>query len=179
MAHLGGHLAGDIAGHLQVTDVILLGLYPTALCAVIGTDLARRIIPNLVVVALLAGFAVLFFLSPMPDLSLRLLVASAVTALGFSLFAENLIGAGDAKLAGALMLWVDPIQVPLFLVACGVLGGALTILAAAHRRQAMRRALCGLPVADAPLRRHTLPYGVALAGAGLMLHPFSSLVHMG
>lgn len=160
--------------HLQVSDLLLLGLYPTALCAAIGADLARRIIPNLVVLALILGFGALACVAPLPDLSLRLLVAAAVTALGFSLFAENLIGAGDAKLAGALMLWLDPAQVPLFLVASGIITALLTLAAVAERRHAGLRAGLG-PLA----RRHTLPYGVALAGAGLMIHPFSSLLHLG
>ncbi|MFS8035977.1 prepilin peptidase [Xanthobacter sp. AM11] len=156
---------------MQVSEVILLGLYPTALCAAIGSDLARRIIPNLVVLILLAGFAALLFLMPLPDLSLRLLVAGAVTALGFSLFAENLIGAGDAKLAGAVMLWVDPLQVPAFLAASGILCGLLTLAAAAERRQMRARSAFGILA-----HSQSLPYGVALAGAGLLLHPFSSLL---
>lgn len=160
--------------HLQVSEFILLGLYPTALCAAIGADLSRRIIPNLVVAALVVGFGALLWAAPMPDLSLRLLVAGAVTALGFALFAEGLIGAGDAKLAGALMLWVDPVQVPLFLVASGIITALLTLAAAAGRHHA------GLRIGFGPMtRRQTLPYGVALAGAGLMLHPFSGLLRLG
>ena len=147
---------------MPVAYFLLLGLYPTALCACIGTDLGRRIIPNAVIVCLVAGFAVLAVMTPLPDLAARLVVSGAVTAAGFSLFAENLVGAGDAKLAGALMLWVDPTQVPLFVLVCGLLGGALALgLALLARRRGA-----------AP----SLPYGVALAGAGLALHPFSSLI---
>ncbi|QRG07739.1 prepilin peptidase [Xanthobacter dioxanivorans] len=160
--------------HLEVTDLILLGLYPTALCAVIGADLARRIIPNLVVAALVAGFGALCLAMPVPDLSLRLLLAGAVTALGFSLFAEKLLGAGDAKLAGALMLWIDPVQVPLFAMATGIIGALLTLGVVAERRHAgFRSDIVALA------RTHTLPYGVALAGAGLILLPFSSLMRIG
>lgn len=157
--------------HMEATQFLLLGLYPSALCACIGTDIAHRVIPNAVVAAMLAGFVALAVLAPLPDLSLRLLLATAVTGLGFSLFSEGLVGAGDAKLAGALMLWVDPIQVPLFLLACGLIGAALTVAVIAARRQ--RRLGADL---SALARRHTLPYGVALAGAGLMIHPFSALV---
>lgn len=155
---------------MQACDLILLGLYPSALCAAIASDLAVRKIPNLVITAILAGFVALWFLMPLPDLSLRLLVAAAVTGLGFSLFAENLIGAGDAKLAGVLMLWLDPLQVPLFIAASGIIGAFLTLAARVERNGAG----AGL-IAHA----HTLPYGVALAGAGLILLPFSSLLHGG
>ncbi|MFG1372801.1 prepilin peptidase [Xanthobacter oligotrophicus] len=158
---------------MRLAELLLLGLYPTALCACIGTDIARRIIPNAVIAALLLGFAALAILSPLPDLSLRLLLAAAVTALGFSLFAEHVVGAGDAKLAGVLMLWTDPAQLPLFVLACGLIGGFLTLAAVAMRRPAER--LDGIIAVP----RQTIPYGVALAGAGLLLHPFSSLLGTG
>lgn len=150
-------------------EVLLLGIYPALLCTCIGADLARRIIPNGAVAALLVAFAGVAILSPLPDLSLRILVALAVTALGFSLFAENIIGAGDAKLAGALMLWVDPLQVPLFILCTGLLGAVLGLIAGARQADAGRQ-----PFALA--RQASLPYGVALAGAGLLVHPFSSLL---
>lgn len=151
-------------------EIILVGLYPTVLCAAIGTDIARRIIPNLLVAALVAGFAAMALVSPLPDLSLRLLVAGAVTSLGFSLFSQDLVGAGDAKFAGALMLWLDPVQLPLFALIAGLIGGGLS-LALALRLQ--RHAAAG---PAAPAMEASLPYAVALAGAGLLLHPYSSLM---
>ncbi|MFG1361333.1 A24 family peptidase [Xanthobacter pseudotagetidis] len=151
-------------------EIILIGLYPTVLCVAIGTDIARRIIPNLLVAALVAGFAAMALVSPLPDLSLRLLVAGAVTSLGFSLFSQDLVGAGDAKFAGALMLWLDPVQLPLFALIAGLIGGGLS-LALALRLQ--RHAGAG---PAAPAMEASLPYAVALAGAGLLLHPYSSLM---
>ncbi|MFG1285261.1 prepilin peptidase [Xanthobacter autotrophicus] len=158
---------------MPAAELLLLGLYPAALCLCIGTDIARRIIPNAVIAALLLGFTALAILTPLPDLSLRLLLAAAVTALGFSLFAENVVGAGDAKLAGVLTLWTDPAQLPLFVLACGLIGGFLTLAALAVHRPAEQ-----LDTAVA-VPRQTIPYGVALAGAGLLLHPFSSLLGTG
>lgn len=151
-------------------ELILVGLYPTVLCAAIGTDIARRIIPNVLVAALVAGFAAMVLVAPLPDLSLRLLVAGAVTALGFSLFSQDLVGAGDAKFAGALMLWLDPVQVPMFALIAGLIGGGLS-LAFAFR---LHRQAAGVP--GAPAMETSLPYAVALAGAGLLLHPYSSLM---
>ncbi|MBB6307224.1 A24 family peptidase [Xanthobacter tagetidis] len=151
-------------------ELILVGLYPTVLCAVIGTDIARRVIPNLLVAALLLGFAAMALVAPLPDLSLRLLVAGAVTALGFSLFSQGLVGAGDVKLAGALMLWLDPVQLPLFALFAGLIGGGLSLALAVR----LQRRAAGGPAA-APVEA-SLPYAVALAGAGLLLHPYSSLM---
>lgn len=160
---------------LHVADALLLGLYPAALCAAIGTDLWRRVIPNGLVVVLVAGFGLLAALTPLGDLPLRLVLALAATAAGFCLFAQDLIGAGDAKLAGALMLWVDPGQIPLFMLACAVIGVLLTLAATLDARHPRLPA----PVAALVRAGRTLPYGVALAGAGLALHPYSSLMGAG
>jgi len=150
-----------------LSETVRLGVFPVALCAAIACDLAWRIIPNLVVLALLAGFAALAVAAPIADLPERLLLAGLVTGVGFALFAHDILGAGDAKLAGALTLWLDPAQVPAFMLICAGIAGLLTLgatlAARAPAAAALRRA------ADA------LPYGVALAGAGLLLQPFSSL----
>ncbi|MFG1401519.1 A24 family peptidase [Xanthobacter sediminis] len=161
---------------MHLLDMLLLGLYPALLCAAIGTDLARRVIPNLLVAALLAAFAVVALVSPLADLVLRLMLAGAVTAAGFALFAQDVIGAGDAKLAGALVLWLDPAQVPAFMVACGLIGALLTLAATLTARARSRAAPLPRPLALMARTGETLPYGVALAGAGLLLHPYSSLM---
>jgi len=158
---------------MTAAELLLLGLYPAALCTCIGTDIAHRIIPNAVIAALLIGFTALAIVTPLPDLLLRLLLAAAVTALGFSLFAENVVGAGDAKLAGVLMLWTEPAQLPLFVLSCGLIGGVLTLAALAMHRPAERL------VDTISVPRQTIPYGVALAGAGLLLRPISSLLGAG
>lgn len=156
---------------MTAVEFLMLGLYPALLCAAIGADLGRRIIPNAVVTGLLAAFAAVALLTPVPDLPFRLAAAVAVTVLGFSLFAEDIIGAGDAKLAGAIVLWMDPLHLPLFVLGTGAIGALLGIAAAA--RQHLAGAGAELP----PDRHASLPYGVALAGAGLLIHPLSSLLH--
>ncbi|MFG1422640.1 prepilin peptidase [Roseixanthobacter liquoris] len=146
--------------------LLVLGLFPAALAVAIATDLSRRIIPNLIILALAGGFAVLAAAGRVDDLALRAMLAAGVLAAGFWLFAHDLIGAGDAKLAAALALWLDPSQLPAFAVICGVFGallvGGVTLWA--------RRGWRGFGMAA------SLPYGVALAGAGLALFPSSSLM---
>ncbi|QTL02942.1 prepilin peptidase [Aquabacter sp. L1I39] len=149
-----------------IGDVLVIGLFPTALCTTIATDLARRVIPNLVVLALLAGFALLAAIHGVPDLKLRLYLAAGVLGVGFLLFSADVIGAGDAKLAAAVVPWLDPGQVPAFLLLCGLLGAGL-VAATLWRHRLQRLRLSALPA---------LPYGVALAGAALLLFPFSTLM---
>ena len=159
---------------MSVAQFLLLGFYPALLCAAIGTDIARRIIPNLVVLALLAGFALLAVLMPLADLNLRLLAAAGVTAVGFVLFSHDLVGAGDAKFAGALTLWVDPALVPVFIIACSFIGALLTLAATLHAKGVVLP-----PLAFMARAGRSVPYGVGLAAAGLLLHPWSSLMIAG
>lgn len=150
----------------MVADALVLGVFPAALSLAIATDLFRRVIPNTIVLVLVAAFAGLWMVGGVPDLALRIAAATAILGAGFALFARDVIGAGDAKLAGALALWLDPAQLPLFLLLCGLLG--LALVAA----EGLRAWLAPARAALVP----TLPYGVALAGAGLLLFPQSGLM---
>ena len=150
-----------------IGEALVLGLFPVALCTTIATDLARRVIPNLVVVALVAGFALLAVLHGVPDLKLRLYLGAAVLGAGFLLFAADVVGAGDAKLAAAVVPWLDPGQVPAFLLLCGLMGAGLVAATVWRHRLTGLRPLSALP---------SLPYGVALAGAALLLFPSSALM---
>ena len=147
----------------QLADLLIFGLFPAALSVVIATDLFRRIIPNLAILLLVAGFGLLALIGTVPELGMRLLLSVAVLGVGFALFAQDVIGAGDAKLAAALALWLDPAQLPLFAAICGGIG-LLLVLAATWRA---RHGTALLP---------TLPYGVALSGAALLLFPHSMLM---
>ncbi|WP_051356737.1 prepilin peptidase [Azorhizobium doebereinerae] len=145
-------------------ELIASALLPAALVAALASDLARRTIPNLIVLALVLGFLALVGLGRVPDLAVRLVLAGALLAAGFALFTEDVIGAGDAKLAAATALWLDPTQFPLFVLLCGGVGG---LLVGAVTLSARRRGDGGLT--------RGLPYGVALAFAGLVLFPHSSI----
>lgn len=149
---------------MEVSLSVLLvhWLVPAALALAIACDLVGRIIPNLVVVGLAAGFAVLCLMGEVPEIPVRLGLAALVLAAGFALFAQEIVGAGDAKLAAALALWLDPVQLPVFALLCGAIGLLLVGAATWSARRAVR-----VP---------TLPYGVALAGAGLLLFPHSALM---
>ncbi|MGU3496394.1 prepilin peptidase [Xanthobacteraceae bacterium A53D] len=145
-------------------ELLAGALLPVALVAALASDLARRTIPNLVVLALLLGFAALAALGHVPDVALRLVLAGALLAVGFALFAEDVIGAGDAKLAAATALWLDPTQFPLFVLICGGIGALLVAAVTLAARRGM----------DGQLARG-LPYGVALAFGGLVLFPQSTI----
>ncbi|MFG1464177.1 prepilin peptidase [Xanthobacter sp. DSM 24535] len=159
-------MAGLSLDSLTLDHLLVLGLFPAALAAVIATDLSWRMIPNLVILSLACGFALLAASGRVDDMPLRLLLAAGVLAGGFWLFVHDLVGAGDAKLAAALALWLDPSQLPAFALACGALGALLVVGVTLYARRGWSR----MKIAQ------SLPYGVALAGAGLALFPSSSLM---
>jgi len=145
------------------------------LVAAAACDIASYRIPNVIPLVLLVLFPVYVITSPVAVMWERhVLVACAVLAAGFLLYAGKFAGAGDVKLASAAGLWAGPERIWLMLFCMAVAGGLLALAAAfaAYRRH--RAEGSGLSaVAKAPI-----PYGVAIAAGGLCalvssLRPFS------
>src|SRR5690606_17246076 len=95
-----------------------------------------------------------------------------VLLAGFALFTLGWIGGGDAKLMAAASLWLGFDNLLVFLVWTALLGGALSLLILTYRRFFPPLWLMRQPWA---MRLHDpnegIPYGVALAGAGLVVYP--------
>jgi prepilin peptidase CpaA len=136
----------------------LVAALAVALLVAAVTDLRARRIGNW----LTAGIALaapLFWwasgLSLWPEIALQLGVALGTFAILAALFAAGWMGGGDVKLLSALALWIAP---PLFLnlvVMMALLGGALTVV------------LCIYYAMRGQRDKLTIPYGVAIAAAGL------------
>ncbi|MBP6020107.1 MAG: prepilin peptidase [Burkholderiaceae bacterium] len=133
-------------------------------------DLVSRRLPN----KWIASYAVLFFLYALASgmawsqLGSHVALALGVAVVTAVLFAFKIMGGGDVKLWGALMLWAGPQGALVALVIATLCGGVLGILGwvAQHVLKRSRK-----PVA-APLFRmlsatRGVPYGVGLALAGL------------
>ena len=95
--------------------------------------------------------------------------------VGFSMFARGWIGGGDTKLMGAAALWMGFDHLLSFLLWTALMGGALALFLLAYRSILPPIWLIGQPWA---LRLHDpregIPYGVAIAGAGLLVYPSTS-----
>src|SRR3546814_899503 len=136
---------------------LLAGLAIALLFAAV-TDIRERKIANW----LNAGIALaapLFWwsgsLELWPDVAVQLGVAVAAFVVLAGLFALRMMGGGDVKLLTALALWIEPTWFLRLLIVMALIGGVLTvIMGAIHiiRRQRQRLAV---------------PYGVAIASAGL------------
>src|SRR5271165_180357 len=147
--------------------LVALAGFAALMTAAAVEDVRRLVIPNAIVV----GLCVLWplQLASAPAISLvgtagAALCAAAVFAAGALLFSRGLMGGGDVKLLAAATLWAGPATTPALLIVTAVLGGLLTL--ALLSSLALRAVFA--PAAGAA-KRVPVPYGVAIAGAALIV----------
>lgn len=141
----------------------LLGVLAIALLLAAFTDIRRRQIDNWLTAAI-AAVAPLFWwangLSLWPGVAAQMGMAVATFAVLAGLFALRALGGGDVKLLTALALWVKPVWFVQLLVVMALTGGVLTLAVGGwhvtRRRSPRHRS-----------ERLAIPYGVAIAAAGL------------
>ena len=96
--------------------------------------------------------------------------------LTFALFAFNWIGGGDAKLAAATAVWLGWTHLFEYGLEASVLGAALTLGILMVRKRELPPLLASRAWA---IRLHEagngVPYGIALAIAGLVLYPDTAI----
>jgi prepilin peptidase CpaA len=148
--------------------------FPLLMAFAACSDLLTMTISNRISVGLVLGFIPLALLLGMPlaDVGLHLSCGAAVLALTFALFCTGQIGGGDAKLAAATAIWIGWDHLLEFALVASILGGLLTLGIIAARRwplppMFMRWAW----IARLHDQKSGVPYGIALALAGLILYP--------
>ena len=133
------------------------------------SDVRKRIIPNVSVLALLGVFLawaalVLGFGQPLVSALEAAVIAFAAT---FALYAFKVIGAGDSKLFAAAALFFGLGYLPLFALATVLAGGCIAAISLAARPN---RALVMLSMRGKGDWGRGVPYGVAIAiGAGVVM----------
>lgn len=155
-------------------QTIMLIVFPSLMIFAAFSDLFTMTISNRVSIALVAVFVVFAFvvgLSP-AEIGMHVACGAGVLALTFAMFAMGWVGGGDAKLAASTALWVGWAHVADYGLDAAVLGGLLTLLILAAR---------SLPLPFWALRVGWItrlhdggtgvPYGIALAIAGLLVYP--------
>jgi prepilin peptidase CpaA len=151
-----------------------LFLFACILLFAAAIDLFTLTIPNRVSLALLAAFLLNALVRgiPLSTMIEHLAVGIVLLAIGFTIFARGWIGGGDAKLLACIGLWVGPEAVVAFISWTAILGGYLAALFSVYRRITPPLWIISQPWA---MRLHNskegIPYGVALAGAGLLVYP--------
>ena len=160
------------------------------LIAAAVSDIMRYRIPNIIVYAIVAAFAVgAVFNFAWPAIVWPVLAGVAMFLLGAGLFAFGLFGGGDVKLIAAMALWTSFADLPRFLLIMGAAGGliGLVLLLKRRRQQPAMASSAALPAEPAaaeatvavaptsetsseaprPTRKSHIPYGVGIAIAGL------------
>lgn len=156
-------------------------VFPLGMAFAAASDLLTMTIPNRLVLALLAGFVVA---APLAGLDLTALgwhaaAGGAVLAVAFLCFAFGWIGGGDAKLAAVTALWLGWDNALAYIGIASVLGGILTLLILSFRAKVLPAFVIRQPwVQRLHDKRAGVPYGVALAGAGLAVYPHTAWIKL-
>jgi prepilin peptidase CpaA len=158
-----------------MTGLLALSLFPAGMVCSAVMDLFTMTISNRIALALVAGFFVLAALAGLPAtaVAMHVGVGLAMLVVAFVLFAQGWIGGGDAKLFAATALWLgwSP-HLFQYMLAASLLGGMLTVALLSIRKLPLP--LC-LARQEWIGRLHAptsgVPYGIALAGAGLLVYP--------
>lgn len=147
-----------------------------------ASDARGFLIPNRAVIAIAALFPVHLVtraiasgaLAPtLSDGLMALALAGIVLIAGFGLFAAQLVGGGDAKLAAAVALWAGSDNILAFLIIASLAGGLLASSVLLWRTAFPQ--LEGEPSHEdigTRLKRGLktpVPFGVAIAAAGLFI----------
>jgi prepilin peptidase CpaA len=161
-------------GPIMVTDLVRLTLFPALMAFAASSDLITMTISNRVSIVLLAGFFALALMSgmAMTEVLSHVGAGALVLVVSFGFFARGWIGGGDAKLAAATAMWLGFGYLMNYLVYASLLGGALTFLLIEFRLVPLPGLLAGQFWAQRLHRQGgDIPYGIALAGAALLVYP--------
>lgn len=160
-------------------EAAIFVIFPLCLAIAAFSDLFTLTIPNRVSVILLGAFIVI---GPLTGLSLQMIgmhlaAGLIVFAVCFALFAQNIMGGGDAKLLTASAVWFGlNFSLVEFLVYVSFLGGVLTMLILMLRSRESTILASGLPVPHLLFTAKKIPYGIAVALGGFLAYPSSPLM---
>jgi len=159
-------------------ESLVLLLFPLVMALAASSDLLTMRISNKLVIFLALSFCVVaqWIGMPLEQFAMHLTCALVVLVAGFTLFALRWVGGGDAKLAAATTLWLGfGLTLP-YLVYAALLGGVLTLLILALRRLPVMPMLVRFGWLERLYdRKSGVPYGIALAAAGLLTYTNSAI----
>ncbi len=138
--------------------------------AVMAYDASKFIIPNWLVGSLLLVYPVALFVANFAvDWKMDLLGMLITFAIGYVVFALRMMGGGDVKLIIVLALWVGWEKLAMFGFNFAVLGGVLSIFILIVRK-IIPHIISDKGKLPRILRnKEPVPYGLAIAGAFLMM----------
>ncbi len=159
-------------------DSLALLVFPLLMIFAALADLFTMTIPNRVSLVLIAAYLLLalYLRLPLATVGLHLSCGLAMLALTFTMFQMGWIGGGDAKLAAATALWLGWPSLFEYGLAASLFGGALTVAILALRHYDLPEKLLSVGfIAKLAEKNGGVPYGIALALAGLMIYPHTGV----
>ena len=159
-------------------DFAILAIFPCVMVFAAISDMLTMKIPNLASIVLAVGFFVLALATGMQwsAMGWHTLAGALTLVVCFVMFNMGWIGGGDAKLAAATALWLGFAVLPSYGVFASIFGGVLTLGILQLRNMAMEGPLSSTPwLARLREKNGGIPYGIALAAAGLMVYPDTAL----
>ena len=160
----------------MIKDLLILTIFPGAMACAAAADLFTMTLPNRLALALVLFFFVVAPLAGLGWSDVGLHVALALLALVATsiLFSFGWIGGGDVKLFAATCLWLNPEALITYSIYAGLIGMLLAIALVLWRKIPLPSVLNSLGWL---VRLHSpkegVPYGIALAAAGLLVYPQS------
>ena len=156
----------------------LLFVFPVLMAFAASSDLITMRITNKLVLAVAGSFLVVALVAglPLELIGMHVVAGIVVLAVCFGLFALGWIGGGDAKLVAATAMWFGFTHMLEYLLMASLLGGGLTLVLLLARRFPLPYPLKSVAWIDRLHDSKTgVPYGIALAGAGLLVYPVSTV----
>ncbi len=166
---------------MSVLTTLPIGIFCLAMIFAGLRDLTTMTIPNWLTLALVVVFFAAAIMSSMPlrDIAQHTAVGLACLLVGMVFFARGWIGGGDAKLMAAVALWVGWTQALPYFVMASLFGGALTLAILGYRTLPLPAFFTRC---DWAMRLHDrtegVPYGIALALAGLLILPDTEIFRL-
>lgn len=167
-------MAERLLGLLVMLDFILFLFFPFFMALAAMIDMVTMTISNKISIVLIAGFCILAYLIGM-DLKTfgwNWVMFAVVLSVGFTLFAFNIIGGGDAKFAASTSLWFGWENTLEFIVYASLIGGVITLVLLKVRTMPLPSRVERVEWATRLWRADTgVPYGIALGLAALLVYP--------
>jgi prepilin peptidase CpaA len=162
----------------RMLDLAILAIFPGVMVFAAISDMLTMKIPNLASLLLVIAFFIMAMTMGMQwsAIGWHTLAGILTLVVCFMFFNAGWIGGGDAKLAAATSLWLGFGLLPSYGVFASVFGGALTLAILQLRRMTIQGASFSTPwIARLAEKNGGIPYGIALAAAGLTIYPDTAI----
>ena len=161
-----------------MVQIATFAVFPALMIFAALSDLFTMTISNRISLALVAIFVPVAVLAGLPgqEIAIHLACGFGVLVLTFAMFAFGWIGGGDAKLAAATAVWLGWQHLGDFGLQTALFGGMLTLAILSARQMPLPAMAVRFEwMGRLHDRKAGVPYGIALAVAGLLIFPETGL----